>query len=76
MPPEEVIDCLVEDVLGVAEPVRWSEYLPDGLLADMLAQPPETDQAHREFEALERGGVGAGNRLGAGQATPRDNLVC
>lgn len=23
-PPEEVIDCLVEDRRGVAEPVRWS----------------------------------------------------
>jgi hypothetical protein len=38
-PPEEVIDCLVEDYPGTAEPVRWSEYVPDGLLADMLAPP-------------------------------------
>lgn len=55
-PPEEVIDCLVEDSPGAAEPVRWSEYVPDGLLADLLAQPAETDPAHREFEALERVG--------------------
>jgi hypothetical protein len=41
-PPEEVIDCLIEDWPGVAEPVRWSEYLPDGMLADLLAQPAET----------------------------------
>jgi hypothetical protein len=54
VPPEEVIDALVEDVPGVAEPVRWSEYLPDGLLADLLAQPPQIDPEHREFEALER----------------------
>jgi hypothetical protein len=53
-PPEDVIDCLVEDRRGVAEPVRWSEYLPDGMLADLLAQPTETDPEHREFEALER----------------------
>ncbi len=30
-PPEEVIDCLVEDQPGVGEPVRWSDYVPDGL---------------------------------------------
>jgi hypothetical protein len=53
-PPEEVIDCLVEDRPGAAEPVRWSEYFPDGMLADILAQPVETDPEHREFEALER----------------------
>lgn len=39
-----------------AEPVRWSEYLPDGMLADLLAQPVGTDPEHREFEALERVG--------------------
>ncbi|MGH3533606.1 MAG: hypothetical protein ACRDQG_02700, partial [Pseudonocardiaceae bacterium] len=55
-PPEEVIDCLVEDPPGVVEPVRWSEYVPDGMLADLLAQPAETDPAHCEFEALERVG--------------------
>ncbi|HSL07716.1 MAG TPA: DUF222 domain-containing protein [Pseudonocardiaceae bacterium] len=55
-PPEEVIDCLVEDFPGVAEPVRWSEYLPDGMLADLLAQPAQTDPEHGEFEALERVG--------------------
>ncbi|MGH3999320.1 MAG: DUF222 domain-containing protein, partial [Pseudonocardiaceae bacterium] len=55
-PPEEVIDCLVEDFPGVAEPVRWSEYFPDGMLADLLVQPTETDPAHREFETLERVG--------------------
>ena len=60
-PPDEVIDCLVEDSPGAAEPVRWSEYLPDGMLADMLAQPPETDSQHREFEALER--VGGWERI-------------
>ncbi len=57
-PPEEVIviDDLVEDPSGTAEPVRWSEYCPDGLLADMLAQPADTDPEHGEFEALERVG--------------------
>jgi hypothetical protein len=55
-PPEEVIDCLVDDPSGVVEPVRWSEYVPDGLLADMLAQPAGTDSEHREFDALERVG--------------------
>ncbi|MGH3777363.1 MAG: DUF222 domain-containing protein [Pseudonocardiaceae bacterium] len=55
-PPEEVIDCLVEDQPGTTEPVRWSEYLPDGLLADLLAQPAQTGPEHREFEALERVG--------------------
>ncbi|HEX8759353.1 MAG TPA: hypothetical protein VF734_05115 [Pseudonocardiaceae bacterium] len=60
-PPEEVIDCLVDDRPGVVEPVRWSEYLPDGLLADLLAVPAETDPEHREFEALER--VGAWERV-------------
>jgi hypothetical protein len=61
VPPEEVIDCLVEDSAGVADPVRWSEYLPDGLLADMLAQPGQVGVEHREFEALER--VGAWERV-------------
>jgi Domain of unknown function (DUF222) len=61
VPPEEVIDCLVEDFPGVVEPVRWSEYLPDGLLADLLAQPAQTDPEHREFETLER--VGAWERV-------------
>ncbi len=55
-PPEDVIgiDDLVEDPPGVAEPVRWSEYLPDGMLADLLAQPTQTDPEHHEFETLER----------------------
>jgi hypothetical protein len=60
-PPEEVIDCLIEDWPGVAEPVRWSEYLPDGMLADLLAQPAETKPEHREFEALER--IGGWERI-------------
>ncbi len=60
-PPEEVIDCLVEDSPGVAEPVRWSEYLPDGMLADLLAQPAQTDPEHREYETLER--IGAWERV-------------
>ncbi|MGH3775165.1 MAG: DUF222 domain-containing protein [Pseudonocardiaceae bacterium] len=55
-PPEEVIDCVVEDQPGAAEPVRWSEYLPDGMLADLLAQTARTDPEHREFETLERVG--------------------
>ena len=38
VPPEEVDDCLVEDWPGVVEP----EYLPDGLLADLLAASAET----------------------------------
>jgi hypothetical protein len=41
--------------------VRWSEYLPDGLLADMLAQPAHTTVEHREFEALER--IGGWDRI-------------
>jgi hypothetical protein len=57
VPPEEVIDCLVEDRPGVVEPVRWSEYLPDGLLADLLTGPADADAEHREFEALERVGA-------------------
>ena len=60
-PPEEVIDCLVEDRPGAVEPVRWSEYVPDGLLADVLTAPAQTDPQHREFEALER--VGAWERV-------------
>ncbi|MDQ5855075.1 MAG: 13E12 repeat family protein, partial [Actinomycetota bacterium] len=60
-PAEEVIDCLVEDRPGAVEPVRWSEYLPDGLLADLLAQPAETGPERREFEVLER--VGAWERV-------------
>ena len=55
-PLEEVIDCLVEDPPGAVEPVGWSEYVPDGMLADLLAQPAETDPAHCEFEVLERVG--------------------
>lgn len=60
-PPEEVIDALVEDHAGEPEPLCWSEYRPDGLLADMLAQPPRSALEHREFEALER--VGAWERI-------------
>ncbi|HVE97321.1 MAG TPA: hypothetical protein VNA67_10100 [Pseudonocardiaceae bacterium] len=41
-PPEEVIDCLVEDWPDAVEPVRWSEYVADGLLADLLAASAET----------------------------------
>lgn len=51
VPPEDLIDCLVDDRPGVVEPVRWSEYLPDGMLADILAQPAQTGLEHREFEA-------------------------
>ncbi|MEO7196422.1 MAG: DUF222 domain-containing protein [Pseudonocardiaceae bacterium] len=61
VPPEEVIDCLVEEWPGVGEPVRWSEYAPDGLLADMLSRPGDVDPEHREFESLER--VGAWERV-------------
>ncbi|MGQ0776268.1 MAG: DUF222 domain-containing protein [Pseudonocardiales bacterium] len=58
LPPEETlgVDDFAEDLLGVPEPVRWSEYLPDGMLADLLAYPVEVDAVHREFEALERVG--------------------
>ncbi|MGH3837419.1 MAG: hypothetical protein ACRDSF_17205 [Pseudonocardiaceae bacterium] len=55
-PPEEVIDDLIEDRPGAAQPVRWSEYLPGGMLADLLAQPAQTDPEHHEFEAVERVG--------------------
>jgi hypothetical protein len=41
--------------------VCWSEYVPDGLLADMLSRPGEVDPEHREFEALER--IGAWERV-------------
>ncbi|MGH4024142.1 MAG: hypothetical protein ACRDRV_06105 [Pseudonocardiaceae bacterium] len=62
VPPAEIIDHLVEDPSVDAEPVRWSEYLPDGLLADLLAQPTgTTNPDHREFEALER--VGGWERI-------------
>ncbi|MGQ0779331.1 MAG: DUF222 domain-containing protein [Pseudonocardiales bacterium] len=62
-PPEEIIgiDDLTEAARGVPEPVRWSEYLPDGLLADLLAEPVEVDSEYREFEALER--VGGWERI-------------
>jgi hypothetical protein len=61
-PPEDVIDCLVEDPpAGTAQPVRWSEYVPDGLLADLLAQPSAVDLEHREFESLER--IGSWERV-------------
>ncbi|MGH3833837.1 MAG: hypothetical protein ACRDRS_25925, partial [Pseudonocardiaceae bacterium] len=76
-PPEEVIDCLVEEWPGVGEPVRWSEYVPDGLLADMLSRPSDVDPAHREFEALER--VGAWERViawaQAGQVREMDSFM-
>ncbi len=40
VPPEDDIDGLVEYPPDcVAEPVRWSEYVPDGMLADLLTQP-------------------------------------
>lgn len=59
VPPEELIDELTDDHRGATEPVRWSEYVPDGLLADMLDRPEQTAVEHREFEALERiGGRG------------------
>lgn len=41
--------------------MRWSEYVPDGLLADILSYPSDSDLAHREFESLER--VGAWERV-------------
>ena len=56
-PPDDVIDGLAEDSPGgIAEPVRWSQYVPDGLLADILAQPADTAAKHHAFEALERVG--------------------
>ncbi|MGH3938949.1 MAG: DUF222 domain-containing protein [Pseudonocardiaceae bacterium] len=62
-PPEDLIgvDDLVGDGWGVPDPVRWSEYLPDGMLADLLASPVKVDSEHREFESLER--VGAWDRI-------------
>ncbi len=55
--PEDVIDRLVEDPPdGIAEPVRWSQYVPDGMLADLLTQSADTDPEHPEFEDLERVG--------------------
>lgn len=60
-PPEEAIDFLVDCQPGIVEPVRWSEYVPDGLLADMLAHPADTAPEHGEFESLER--VGAWERV-------------
>jgi hypothetical protein len=62
VPPEGLVDCFGEDrPSGPAEPVRWSEYVPDGLLADMLAHPADTGPEHREFESLER--IGAWERV-------------
>ncbi|MGH3853071.1 MAG: DUF222 domain-containing protein [Pseudonocardiaceae bacterium] len=76
-PPEEVIDCLVEEWPGVGEPVRWSEYVPDGLLADMLSRPGDVAPEHREFESLER--VGAWERViawaQAGQVREMDSFM-
>lgn len=61
-PAGGVIDCLVEErPHGTAAPVRWSEYVPDGLLADMLAHPADAGPEHREFESLER--IGAWERV-------------
>ncbi|HZA15969.1 MAG TPA: hypothetical protein VE645_03575 [Pseudonocardiaceae bacterium] len=61
-PPAEVIDCLVEDRPGeAAERVRWLEFVPGGLLADLLAAPAQTKPEQREFEALER--IGAWERV-------------
>ncbi|MGH3828375.1 MAG: DUF222 domain-containing protein, partial [Pseudonocardiaceae bacterium] len=75
--PEEVIDCLVEECSGVGEPVRWSEYVPDGLLADMLSRPGDVAPEHREFESLER--VGAWERViawaQAGQVREMDSFM-
>jgi hypothetical protein len=64
VPPEEVIDCLVEDWPGAAEPVRWSEYVPDGLLADVLAQPAETGPEPRESRSWSGWGDGSGSSPG------------
>jgi hypothetical protein len=53
---------LIEDrPSGTAAPVRWSEYVPDGLLADMLAHSADAGLEHREFAALER--IGAWERV-------------
>src|ERR687887_665478 len=54
MPSGTYSDQRTGSAPGVAEPVRWSEYVPDGMLADLLAAPAATDPEHREFEALER----------------------
>jgi hypothetical protein len=78
-PPEDVIgiDDLFEDRSGAADPVRWSEYLPDGMLADLLAQPCGTDPEHREFQTLER--VGGWERViawaQAGQAREMASFI-
>jgi hypothetical protein len=61
-PAGGVVDRLVEErPSGTAVPVRWSEYVPDGLLAEMLAHPADTGPEHREFESLER--IGAWERI-------------
>ena len=65
VPPEEAIDCLVEDRPGVVEPVRWSEYLPDGLLADLLAGPADTDVS---ISALDAGATIRSNKPPAGRS--------
>ena len=57
-PPEEVIDCLVEDQPGAGEPVRWSEYVPGGLLADILSRPSDGDPQHRDLSPWSASGPG------------------
>jgi hypothetical protein len=60
---EPMLDnCLVgRQPSGTAAQMLWSECIPDGLLADMLANPADTGPEHREFESLER--VGAWERV-------------
>jgi hypothetical protein len=45
---------LVEDQLGVAEPVRWYEYVPDVPLVNLLAQPAETGPERQWAECVVR----------------------
>jgi len=60
---------------GPAELVRWSEYVPDGLLAECW-RPADTGPEHREFQSLER--IEAWERvtcLGASRSAARDRLI-
>jgi hypothetical protein len=63
LPAKVMIDCLVVDRAYVGRLARWSEYMPDGMLAELLSAPAETDTG--EFEALQRsdGASGSSSRL-------------
>jgi hypothetical protein len=73
VPPDEVIH-LDQDQLSVFEPVRWSEYLPDGLLLTCwlnLRQLVSSIVSSRPWSASEAGsGSLRGRRQGRSARLP------